>query len=201
MKNFDFSRVIKVVLKHFWIVIVTMVIGAGLTVLFRPQPKLTQTATAQFVVNPNKQFDVSNGTLLDLVKTKSVLGHAVNKYNKSVEKKADKVSFESLAAQDSGLTVTLNGNSRIVTITTSAETTGDVKSLVNGIAKQAVVVAKKTMPVYEASVVTPAYLTSKSSGGLSGKKALVIGAAVGLIVGVELAIIYDRAKLSFSKKR
>lgn len=194
MKNFNFERVIRVVLHHIWIVILFTLLGAAVTFAFRPNPHLTQTASAQFVVSPKRQYDVSNGTLLDLVKTSSVLGRAVRDYNQTVQTKADKVSYVALSAQDSGLQVTMTGNSRVVTVTATAEAAKDVKTLVNLIAERAVKVALQTLPAQSGSVITPAYLSKKSSGGLSAKKAIILGAAVGFVVGVEGAIIYDSLK-------
>lgn len=196
--KFNFGEAIKVILKHVWIVVVLAVIGAGATYVLRPKGTIAHSATAQVMMSPEKRYDVSNGTLQDLVKTYDVLGVAVKAYNKDVDKKADKASFDGLA---DSLQVTLNGNSRIITIQADEGSAHDVKKLVNMIAKQTVKVADKQLPIWESSVVTPARLTGKTTGGLSAKKAIVIGGAVGFVIGIECALLIDYVQNRGTKKQ
>ncbi|EPC35668.1 hypothetical protein Lpp225_2840 [Lacticaseibacillus paracasei subsp. paracasei Lpp225] len=196
--KFNFSVAIRVILKHIWIVIVLAVVGAGTTFVLRPKGAISHSASAQVMVLAQKTYDVSNGTLQDLVKTYDVLGIAVKTYNKNIEKKAEKASYTSLF---DSLQVTVNGNSQVVTIEANEKTAKDVKKLVSLIAKQTVKVSDKQLPTWNSSVVTPAHLTGKSTGGLSGKKALLIGGTVGLVVGIEGAVLIDYAQGRSTKKR
>lgn len=89
--KFNFSVTIRVILKHIWIVIVLAVVVAGTTFVLRPKGAISHSASAQVMVSAQKQYDVSNGTLQDLVKTYDVLGIAVKTYNKNIEKKLKKL--------------------------------------------------------------------------------------------------------------
>lgn len=190
--NFNFNELFHVIFKHIWIVILLTVIGAAATFVLRPKVSITHSATAQFMVSPKRQYDVTNNTLSDLVKTRDVLGVAVKQYNHEIDSSEDKASYADLAARDSSLVVSVTGNSRIITISVGEESAKDVKRLANLIVERAVKVADTNLPTWKSQVITKAYITSKEEGAFSGKKALVLGAAVGFVVGIEAAILYDR---------
>lgn len=190
--NFNFNELFHVIFKHIWIVILFTVVGGSATFVLRPKATVTHSATAQFMVSPKRQYDVTNNTLSDLVKTRDVLGVAVKQYNRDVDSSQDKASYADLAARDSGLVVSVTGNSRIITISVGEQSAQDVKRLANLIVERAVKVADLNLPTWKSEVITKAYITSKEESAFSGKKALILGAAVGFVVGIEAAILYDR---------
>lgn len=196
--KFNFGAVLRVIWKHAWVVVVLAVVGAGATLVLRPKGTVSHTATAQVMISPKQNYDVSNGTLMDMIKTYDVLGIAVKQYNETVDSKADKASFNDLS---DSLQVTVNGNSRIITIKADEGSVHDVKKLVNLIADQAVKVASKKLPTLKNTIVTPARISGQNAGGLSAKKAIVIGGAVGFIIGIEGTILLDRYQNRGTKKR
>ncbi|WP_461215930.1 YveK family protein [Lacticaseibacillus sp. GG6-2] len=196
--KFNFGRVLHVIWKHIWVVVVLTVIGAGATLALRPKGTVAHTATTQVMISPKQNYDVSNGTLMDMVKTYDVLGVAIKQYNSAIDSKKDKASFNDLS---DSLQVTVNGNSRILTIKADEGSAHDVKKLANLIAKRVVIVATKKLPTLKNTIVTPARISGQNSGGLSAKKAIVLGGVVGFVVGIECTILLDRYQTRGTKKR
>lgn len=187
-KKIVMSDIFSTIAKRFWIIVLAAIVGAGAAFFLRPSEKTVQTATSQIMISPNKQFDISNGTLSDLVRSDRVLGKSVREFNKSVKKGNQKAEYSLLFSK---LDVTVNGNSRIVTITAGEDTSGEPKKLIHLIAKNLKRVADAELPTYKSAIVTDAVVVEDLAKGISVKKAVVLGAAVGVIIGVALAYLIE----------
>lgn len=196
-KKFSIESASRVIFKYFWVVLLTMIIGIGGAFVLRPGEGQPQLATAQVMVSPDKDFDISNGTLVDLVKTDEVLGEAIREYNKSVKKSSDRLEYNNLF---NSLEVAVTGSSRIVTISAKEGDADDPVRLVNIIATKMEKVSSEQLPVYKVKIVSQASLVSTGAGfGL--KKAIVIGAVLGLMVGIILAFILNFMRMSKKKDK
>lgn len=182
------NDLIKIILHHLWVVIVVMLVGAGASLVLRPSGSSSHTVMTQVIVSPKARYDISTATISDLVKSQKVLGVAVKEYNHHVESDADKVTYADLYDT---LQVEVNGNSRMVTITAEEGSVSDAKRLVNDIASRTKVVADTDLPSWKTVIVTKATTMDKTPEGFSKKKVVVLGAGVGLFLGILFTFVLE----------
>lgn len=192
------NDLLTIVLKHIWVVIVLLIVGAGAAMFLKPSESVTHSAMAQVMISPKARFDISSTTISDLVKTKKVLGVSINRYNKTVNDEQSKVKYSDLYDT---LQVQMNGNSRLVTITSEADSTKDAKRLVNEIAERTKTVANTDLPAWKSVVVTKATILDKAAEGFSKKKALALGGGVGLFLGLAMTFVLEAVEVSNKKKQ
>lgn len=190
------NDLIKIILRHLWVVIILMIVGTGASLVLQPSESSSHTVMTQLIVSPKARYDISTATISDLIKSKKVLGVAVTEYNKGVESAADKVTYADL--YDS-LLVEVNGNSRMVTITAEEGSVKDAKRLVSGIAERAKIVADTDLPSWKTVIVTKATTMDKTAEGFSKKKAVVLGAGVGLFLGILLTFVLEAFQVKSKK--
>ncbi|WP_179395691.1 hypothetical protein [Lacticaseibacillus absianus] len=197
-KKFSLGDLFSIVMKRFWLVLVFAIVGAGATFLLRPGDMVASSATAQVMVSPNQRFDISNGTLSDLTRSQAVLGQAVREYNRSLSDKDDRADYSDLYTN---LLVNVGSNSRVVTITADQETAKDSKKLVGLIASRLKKVAEQELPTYKVAIITKATTIDKTVEGFSKKKAIILGAAVGVLVAVAAAFLIEVVQSKRGKQK
>lgn len=141
--TFSFYDIYKVILKHVWVVIISIIVClGGLLVLSRTPVESQYQADTQVLVYPTKQNFINFATLADVVRSKDVLKRTMSKYNKTVDREKLKYSEFRDMVSTSG-----NGGSQVITISVAESTGKSAKKISRYLSESFVKVVKENLPV------------------------------------------------------
>lgn len=188
--TFDIYDLFKIIWKHAWVVVASVVVCLGGLFIYNGRPTDTQyQADTQILVYPTTQNSINFATMSDLVQSKGVINKAIKTYKH--EATGDTDSDVKYSDMKELLTTTGNGNSQVITISINQDSKRDTKLLSKAVADSFIDKAKKVLPVHIASIISAPTLKAAEFTSISTRKLVVFGVGGGLFLGIVLAFVIE----------
>lgn len=185
--TFEINDLFRVIWKHAWIVIISIIAGtSGALLLSRTPIERNYETNTQILVFPASQNNINYATMQDLLLSKLVLGKAIKNYEPVND--AKKPNYSTLARS----VITKNtGGSQAISFATKDPSKRNALGLAKSIADAYMKEAKATLPVRNVVLLTKPTINDTKAPSLSVKKTLVFGGGAGLFLGMVLAFVVE----------